>query len=86
MNSNAAHLERVSSRIRQAILDFAAVHDKFHMEELREFVAQQTKNHIAPASPDRVLRQLRKEGVIDYKVLSRRQSLYSFVGQGVLQL
>jgi hypothetical protein len=31
----------------------------------------------APASADRILRDLRQKGVIDYKVLGRRASLYA---------
>lgn len=74
------HLERVSSRIRPAILWFCAHTGVFHMEELRQFVAKATENHIAPGSPDRILRQLRKEGLIDYRLLSRQKSLYQIVG------
>lgn len=31
---------------------------------------------ILPSSVDRILRQLRHEGIIDYQVTNRRQSLY----------
>ena len=69
------NLERVSSRIARAVLAFCEVHRRFHAEELRKFVIRET-GISAPGSADRILRDLRKRGLIDYRVLSRRGSYY----------
>lgn len=70
-----AHLERVSSRIAAAILRFAVPGRKFHADELRQFVIEAV-GECAPGSADRVLRQLRSRGVLDYRCLNRKDSLY----------
>lgn len=69
------NLERVSSRIAQAIIRFCREHEYFYADELRKYVASET-GVLAPASADRVLRDLRQRGVIDYVVLNRRASWY----------
>jgi len=76
------HLERVSSRIARAIIQFCRDHGRFHADELREWVVKET-GIAAPASADRVLRDLRQRRVIDYVCLSRSESLYEVrrVGQ-----
>ena len=51
---------------------------RFHADDLRRYVARLT-GIIAPASADRVLRNLRQNRVIDYKVISRRESLYETI-------
>ena len=55
--------------------------DTFHMEGLRQFVEIRMRGagHIAPDSPGRILRQLRQQGQINYKVISRRKSIYQVV-------
>lgn len=68
-------LDRVSSRIARAILDFCRAHKRFHADELRKYVIRET-GIAAPASADRILRALRQEGHIDYIVENRRASLY----------
>jgi DNA-binding PadR family transcriptional regulator len=78
--TNAEHLERVSSRIGRAILEFlrgrmATKHVEFHAEELRKHV-DDAVGWTAPGSADRILRDLRSKGVLDYKVVNRRDSLY----------
>lgn len=75
------NLNRVSERIGGLVLAFCAEavrtsHAVFCMEELREYVYQQQLGHIAPDSPGRILRMLRREKRLDYTVLSRSQSLY----------
>jgi hypothetical protein len=74
------NLERVNARIGAAIVLFyhrqlGAGEREFHVEELRRFVLQ-TVGIIAPASPDRIMRFLRREGLIYYTVINRRKSLY----------
>ena len=75
--SNALYLETVSSRIGSAILDFccAKVGQEFHADDLRRFVSQKV-GLCAPGSADRVLRDLRQRGAIDYVCISRSESRY----------
>lgn len=70
-------LERVSSRIASALIHFCRKHvgRTFHADELRRYVTTQIGD-VAPASADRVLRDLRQRGIVDYDVISRRESLY----------
>jgi hypothetical protein len=44
------------------------------MAELMHFVARHEP--VAPASTDRILRDLRARGLLDYRVTNRRLSLY----------
>ena len=77
---NDADLKRVSGKIAGLILAFRATKqpgEQWHSEDLHKFVNQVSK--VAPASADRVLRQLRKAGQLDYQVVSRSKSLYTFV-------
>lgn len=70
-------LAAVTSRLESAILDFCALHQQqtFHADDLRQYVAEQV-GVCAPGSSDRVLRKLRKDGIINYDCLSRSKSLY----------
>ena len=79
MGSDRQERERVRSRIGKLILEFCRPHDVFRMEDLKRFVENRVKGRIAPASTDRILRQLRQQGFLDYIVVSRRQSLYRIV-------
>ena len=72
---NDEDLERVSSRIARAILDYCRDHRQFHADDLRRAVARET-GIAAPASADRILRHLRQKRIIDYRVVDRRASLY----------
>ena len=74
--SPARELDRVSSRIGAAILSFCRSHRTFHADDLRVYVAMETGT-AAPASADRILRDLRKRGLVSYRVLSRQSSLYA---------
>lgn len=73
--SDAAHLERVASRIGAAVLEFCRGHKTFHAGELHHNVEVKT-GVSAPASADRILLDLRQKGVVQYRVVSRRESLY----------
>jgi hypothetical protein len=77
LDSNRAHLESVSSRIGAAILDFMRLHDglNFFADDLRRHVIAQVGT-VAPGSADRILRDLRQKGLIEYEVVNRAQSLY----------
>jgi hypothetical protein len=90
--SNAAHLERVTSRIGGAILQFCRERiassfstlpnkAEFHAEELRRHV-DRVIGVTAPGSADRILRDLRKRRALGYKVVNRRDSLYRILWIG----
>jgi len=67
--------ERVSSRIALSVMRFCAEHKFFHADDLRQWVIAET-GIAAPASADRILRDLRQRGKLNYRVLDRRASYY----------
>jgi len=69
------NLARVRSRIAVSVVRFLLRHQIFHAEDLHAAVERDT-GRAAPASADRVLRDLRARHVIDYRVINRKQSLY----------
>lgn len=69
------HLGRVRLRIGKAVELFVNSRDLFLSEELREFIIRYTGS-LAPASADRVLRDLRQRRIINYKVQDRARGLY----------
>jgi hypothetical protein len=75
--SQSEELERVSARIAGAVIHFCRKHQgkTFHADDLRLHV-QRAVGGGAPASADRVLRDLRQRGVINYEVISRSESRY----------
>jgi hypothetical protein len=71
-------LERVSLRIGASILAFfqdRGLENFYRADDLREWVTQNV-GPIAPGSADRIMRNLRQKRVINYKVISRSESLY----------
>lgn len=75
-------LDRVSNSISYLVERFVTerlLHGPrtFHMRDLHDYIFQATQ--IAPASPDRILRELRRKGKCNYVVLDRRASLYELV-------
>lgn len=82
IEEHVENLERVSSRIEWAIIDFCKEHATFHADELRQAVTRVT-GIAAPASADRILRLLRQKGVVNYEVVSRRESLYRVISVNV---
>ena len=77
--SQTAELSRVQANIGELVERFVldrwqAGQPRFHIQDLHDYIA--TRTQIAPASPDRILRQLRLEGKFDYKVVSRSESCY----------
>ena len=84
MTSDPQERARVRSRIGSLIMEFFFLarnigNTPFHMEDLRRFVEEGLDGKIAPDSPGRILRQLRQQGLLNYTVVSRRQSLYRVV-------
>jgi hypothetical protein len=76
-----AELERVSSRIRGAILEFARAHlgQEFFADDLRKYVTAKC-GETAPGSADRILRDLRQGRTLSYRVINRSKSLYVIDG------
>ena len=78
MGAQRDNLDRVSQRIATAILRFAQYHLLFNEEELGRFV-EANCGKLAPGSADRVLRDLRQRGELDYRVVDREASLYQII-------
>lgn len=71
-----ADITRVNNAIAKHIETFVCTHKEWHVEELRRFVFDKVNGYVAPASPDRILRDLRQKGRVNYVVVSRAKSLY----------
>ena len=87
---NWPYLEKVSARIGHAVMSFYLDRLRrrtlqFHADELRDWVIAQV-DIAAPASADRILRDLRQKKQLDYTLLSRRGSLYEFVDKKQMSL
>jgi hypothetical protein len=75
MNQQTTNLARVTAAIGKDVLAFCwfqGVNGTFHADELHKYVGDK----VAPASADRILRNLRQKGYIDYIILDRRASFY----------
>ena len=73
-------LSRVRQRLSAVVLDFCSEviqqqPPHFRLEDLYRFVVGAGVD-CAPNSPYRILRQLQSEGLVEYDVISRGQSLY----------
>ena len=66
-----------SKRIATAVIEFVNDHQwsEFTASDLRRFVLGRVDGS-APGSADRIMRQLRKDGIINYELISRPKSLY----------
>lgn len=79
---NGPYLEKVSARIGHAVMAFYELRltkrsCRFYADELRKWVYAQVAI-AAPGSADRILRDLRQKGRLDYVLISRSKSLYEF--------
>lgn len=77
MPTQSLNLSRVNIKVAHLVTAFIrgrGVGSHFHMEDLTKYVTDQET--VAPDSPGRILRDLRSKGKLDYKVISRSQSLY----------
>lgn len=54
----------------------------FTSDQLRFYVNNNMEKTVSPSTADRVLRDLRKQGKLDYLVLNRGRSLYRAVPLG----
>ena len=77
MTEQQENLERVRSKIAGAILSFRRGREMFYIQELHDYVAE--RYPVAPASADRVLRALRRDGYLNYQVINRANSYYRFI-------
>ncbi len=59
-----AHRDHVSSRIARSILDFLASRATFHGGDLLAYVERDV-GQVAPGSPERILRLLRRRGLVN---------------------
>ena len=78
MATQEAKLRRCKSKLQAAIMEFfdrLSVGDEFRGEFLRSFVADRIQG-LAPGSSDRVMRAMRKDGLVNYEVVNRANSLY----------
>lgn len=78
--TNREHLERVAAAIEDVILDFCVPGRRFHATELLAYVEGALGHELAPDSPSRILRLLRRQKRVSYRVLDRRASLYEVTG------
>ena len=78
MNEQRENIERVTDAIANHVTAFlnARLNQEFHVEDLRRYVYENVKGYVAPASPDRILRDLRQRKQVNYEVVSRSKSLY----------
>ena len=74
------NLDRVSAKIGALVLGFCQRKREggtFHMEDLVQAVqSAMPENTVAPDSSSRILRILREQNVLDYEVISRKDSFY----------
>ncbi len=71
----AAQLERVQRGIGAAVLEFCREHSTFRGADLCDFVRARCGG--TPESAARILRQLRRQGLVDYENTDRAESLYT---------
>jgi len=79
MNKNLA---RVNATIGAAVVGFyrhrlSIEKPEFHADDLRTYITSHA-GITAPGSADRILRLKRRKGEVNYKIVSRRNSLYRF--------
>jgi hypothetical protein len=75
--TQAIELQRVKLKTADLIQQFFDAHqtgEEFHAEDLHAFV--KAKANIAPASADRIMRDMKQSGQVNYEVINRSQSLY----------
>jgi len=80
--SQQQELTRVKQSIGRLVEEFVmnrlqTGQPRFHMEDLHAYILAQVLT--APASTDRILRQLRLDGKINYRVINRAESCYEII-------
>ncbi len=87
MKQQDKQLQRVVPKLQDVIIQFLkrklkTIKQEFHAGELCIYCLNKV-NDIAPDSVSRVMRELRKRGIIDYEVIDRKNSLYLIIGVNV---
>lgn len=78
--------QRVKEKLEGLVLAFLkerGVGATFNLNELVLYVMQQKL--VSPSSPGRILQLMKREGRIDYTVVSRSQSLYRITSTGAFR-
>ena len=74
------NIERVGVRIGRSVEQFWELRLKgeqvFHVDDLLHWVRTMVSEDIAPDSPGRIMRDMRKKGAINYQCIDRRDSRY----------
>jgi len=55
---------------------------RYTATDLRQYVQLRVGGYVAPGSPDRIMRNLRHKGKINYELVSRSKSLYRALPEG----
>jgi hypothetical protein len=87
MENKMNDLKRVESSLAATIIEFAkdqiaAGSPEFHAEQLRTFINE--RKTAAPSSPTRILQLMRKNGQLNYELVSRSKSLYRIISVSLL--
>ncbi len=73
-----AELQRVKNNIGDVVLNFVRYNRHFNAEELRNAV-EASVGKVAPNSPYRIMYELKRQGKINYRVVSRSKSEYEIL-------
>lgn len=88
MTEQTENLQRVGISIGPIVCRFleSHLHQQFHGIDLYRAVVEQV-GFVAPDSPRRIMSDLKNQGVVNYELINRRQSLYvSLPVKGQLKL
>lgn len=87
MNEQTQQISRVNHAIASYVTAYLKLKEgkEFHATDLYTYVHDQVGGYIAPDSPARILRDLKKRGLVNYEVLSRSRSLYRAIPREVYQ-
>lgn len=77
LSAHKINMERAESKLTGLIVDWCNRHGPGHRFHLGEFTRDILSQQLcSPTSPYRIMALLRKKGLVNYKVVSRSQSLY----------
>lgn len=75
-NDSSDDLKRVKEKIAAVILRHYRPGLHFHMAYLTKAVMSKCAFPVAPDSPGRIMRMMKKQGLLNYTLISRPGSLY----------
>lgn len=76
INDSVIDRERVGSKLARLIKEFCCVGREFHMNDLNTYIIGKSDEYVAPDSPGRIMRMMKQQGVLNYRVISRSESKY----------